>query len=290
MNRQFFTVAAALGLSAAAAALGQSAPQPAKVTAWAQHHGGNFVYSYIVENLSDQPIRRFLIGENYEPQADVGGPQLTVRPRLPGLSHWLPAEVTKSPPGWGAAVAFEEENPKFSIEWIEAAYFRQISPAASADEGPAVVPGAEGILPGTAVSAFAISLPKADYAYANGHAAVYVGDSLSSVPIVKGDSAPPTITLTVERVNQNEARGAWALFNVRYAVSDNYDPGPVAAFEPIAANQPVASGDIVTEKNNSNAWNVKLRNVPGRIYTFSVRAFDASGNMALKQYQYSVAR
>lgn len=261
-----------------------------KVTAWGQHYGGQLIYKYDVQNTSADPIKRFLVGHN-PGDASTAGPELSVVPIRVGNTFWLPPDVARSPSGWGALLAPAEEKEKFSIEWIEAGYFSQLWPKARPSaESPRVVPGATGILPGYTVSEFAVTLPRIDTGYVSGHATVDFGNALATVQMVKGDAIPPAIVLNVERVNQNDVRGAWAIFQVRYSVSDNYDPGPVSALEPINANQPVAAGDIIAEKNNSNAWNVKVRNVPGRTYTFSVRAFDASGNTALKQYQYSVAR
>lgn len=260
------------------------------VTAWGQHYGGQVLYKYDVQNTGAAPIKRFLVGHN-PGDASGAGPELSVVPIRLGNTFWLPSDVARSPAGWGALLAPAEEKEKFSIEWIEAGYFSQLWPKARpSPEAPRVVPGTTGILPGATVSEFSVTLPRTDAGYVSGHATVDVGNALATVQMVKGDAAAPAIALNVERVNQNDSRGTWAIFSVTYSVSDNYDHGPVSAFEPISANQPVSAGDIVTEKNNANAWNVKLRNVPGRIYTFSVRAFDASGNMALKQYQHSVAR
>jgi hypothetical protein len=91
----------------------------------------------------------------------------------------------------------------------------------------------------------------------------------SSIAMLKRQH-PADYRSRVDRLNQNDGRGSWAIFDVKYSASDNYDPGPVCSFEPITANQPVARGDIVVDKNKSSAWNVKLRNVPGRTYTLRV--------------------
>lgn len=260
------------------------------VTAWGQHYGGNVLYKYDVRNTGAAPIKRFLVGHN-PGEASGAGAELSVVPNRLGNTFWLPSDVARSPAGWGVMLAPAEEKEKFSLEWIEAGYFSQLWPKARPSaEAPRVIPGTTGILPGATASEFSVTLPRTDTGYVSGHATVDVGDALATVQMVKGDDTAPTISLNVERVNQNDFRGTWAIFSVRYSVVDNYDLGPVSTFEPISASQPISAGDIVTEKNTANAWNVKLRNVPGRVYTFSVRAFDASGNIAVKQYQYSVAR
>lgn len=73
-------------------------------------------------------------------------------------------------------------------------------------------------------------------------------------------------------------------------MSDGYDPEPAVLFGPITSHLPVDPGHIVAQRTSATAWNIKVRNVPGRTYLFPVRATDASGKMAIESYEYAVVR
>ena len=137
------------------------------------------------------------------------------------------------------------------------------------------------------LSGFAVTLPRDDLAYVRGHATFDTGRGFTSVPLTVGDTVAPTITLNVTRLNHNETKGQWAIFDVTYETSDNYDPLPTTEFQ-ISSTPAATPGDIVTDKKGARAWNTKVRNVPGRVYTFQLQSTDASGNVAKKSYSYSI--
>lgn len=267
-------------------ATAQGAPA-AQVTAWGRHQGGQVVYEYEVRNLSNQPVRRLLVG--HDPSA--GAAELSVLPATTPGSHWLSSSAATRPAGWGTRISFPEESATFFVDWIEATYFKELWPQAPSDtDSPAPVPGGTGIPGGTASRAFSVSVPVVDAAYVSGHASIAVNDDLINVLMQKGDATPPTIDASATRVNQNAGDGEWAIFDVQASVSDNYDPAPEMTFAPITANQSIAPNDVVVSQKSSRAWNLKLRNIPGRTYQLKWVAKDASGNTSTKTYDYSVLR
>src|SRR5262245_32548669 len=121
----FSAVIALSQLAMSAPALAQASP--IKLTAWGQHYGGKVLYRYELQNLSDQPIRRFFIGL-YEPDVGEGYAELSVAPRGPRTSLWVSEQDTARPTGWGVLLFVPEESSTFSLEWIEASYAKQIWP------------------------------------------------------------------------------------------------------------------------------------------------------------------
>lgn len=283
----FGVVVVAAQLATSAPALAQTSP--IKVTAWGQHYGGKVVYRYEFQNLSARPIRRFFIGLN-APEIGEGGPELSVAPRGPGTSLWLSEQVSARPTGWGVGLVYPEGSAKFSLEWVEASYFKQMWPLSPPTENaPTPVAGDQSIVSGRSVTVSA-TVDAIDSAYVSGHATIDLGEHLVSVPIVKADTKAPTVKINAVRLNQNEGRGEWALFHIRTEIVDDFDPNPAVSIAPISSNQLLAGGDVTMDKNNAVAWNARFRNVPGRTYTFSVRAIDASGNEAVESFVYQVGR
>jgi hypothetical protein len=268
-------------------AIAQSATTPVKITGWGMHYGGNVHYRYQVQNGTSSPITRILIG--HYPDTTNGKAELAIPPQADtNDSFWIPADFAARPDNWGVRILYGEESDNFSLEWIEASYNKQLWPAApQAADAPVAIPGNFGIPPGATWDNFSVRLPELDEGYVTGHASVTYDEKNINVPIQKGDSAAPNLTLSVERINQNESRGYWAIFDVRASTKDNYDPAPTLVFEPVTANQTIQANDVFVEARRGN-WKVKLRNVPRRTYQLRFVSSDASGNKAVKTFEYSV--
>lgn len=262
-------------------------PAPSSVTVWARHYGGQVLYSYQVQNLGAKPVGRFWIGKRIHDDGMNGAAELTIAPLSANSTFWLSSDVGQTPAGWGVAMSYVEESSTFSLECIEASYFSRLWPSAPLQDAPRPVPGGNAIQPGATLQGFAITLPQPDLAYVRGHASFATDNGFISVPMTLGDKAPPSVALNVVRLNQNDIKGQWAIFNISYEASDNYDPGPTTAFQ-LLSSPNAGAGDVVVEKNSANAWSAKVRNAPGRVYTFRVQSSDASGNAATKTYSYAV--
>lgn len=274
--------------SMAVAACASAQVAPASVVVWARHYGGQVLYAYEVQNLGAKPVGRFWIGRKIAADGMNGVAELNIAPLSTNSTFWLSSDVGQAPAGWGMAMNYLEESSAFSLECIEAGYFSRLWPSAPTQEAPRAVAGGSAIPPGATLGGFVITLPQADLAYVRGHATFSTDSGFSSVPMKPGDSAPPSIALNVARLNQNDVNGQWAIFNASYEVSDNYDPLPTTAFQ-LLSNPSAGVGEVVMEKNGAKAWSVKVRNIPGRLYTFHVQSSDASGNAATKTYTYAVA-
>jgi hypothetical protein len=283
------TIICALALGFAASVFAQ--PQnPFTVIATAQHYGGRVVYSYEVTNRSGVPVSRFLLGFLLPTKVD-GAAQLSVVPRGGTTTHslWLSPEVVARPVGWGASLEFPDESDTFAIEWVEASYSRKLWPGSPTIEfSPTRSETGLPLAPGTTSNQFSVSVPQVDAMYVNGVVAVDLGTRMVNVPIIKKDQVAPEIRLNVNRLNQNEGNGRYAIFDVRATASDNIDPAPELSMEPVSADTALAPDDVVQDKNSNNAWNLRLRNVPGRTYTLTFRALDASGNSSVNTYSYKV--
>jgi hypothetical protein len=132
-------------------------------------------------------------------------------------------------------------------------------------------------------------LPEADFKYVTGHASVDYGDQMLTFPIQKGDSTPPTISVNVKRVNQNEGNGNWAILEIEASSKDNYDPNPTLVFEPVLATQPLQKGDVIVDAKRGG-WKVKLKNIAGRTYRLKLSSQDASGNTSTSAFDHPVGR
>src|SRR5687767_2475477 len=102
----FFLAASQLAISAPA--LAQASP--VKVTAWGQHYGGKVVYRYELQNLSDRPMRYFLIGLRMPKGGRDGAAELSIEPRGPRNSWWLSEQVATRPTGWGVRLYYPDES------------------------------------------------------------------------------------------------------------------------------------------------------------------------------------
>lgn len=269
---------------------GTSAQPSVQIIASGQHYGGKVVYRHQVVNGSTAPIKRIVLGQRLDDAGD-GDLQLTEMPRGGTTSSfWLPAESVGRPSGWGAKFVFADGNERFAIEIVDAKFYRDRFPRSPAglENAPAAGPSEQPILPGQTTNALFVVVDKIDAAYVSGSVTVEAGDSVFTASIIKRDVTPPELSIIAERVNANEGRGQWALFNVKASVTDNEDPSPLLVTSPVVANGSLAPGDVLLEKNSHSAWNLRLRNVPGRKYTMTFRAFDASGNRTEKSFEYLV--
>lgn len=267
-----------------------SAQPSVQVVASGQHHGGKVVYRYHVVNGSAAPLKRIVLGQRIADNGD-GALELGEMP-LGGTtsSFWLPAESVGRPAGWGAKFVFAEGSERFALEFIDAKFYRERFPRSPVDLENAPQAGLAGqpISPGQMTNSMFVVVDRVDTAYVSGHVTVEVGDSVTTGVIVKGDTSAPQLSVSAERINANEGRGQWAIFRLNASVSDNEDPSPLLSVDPIVANGAIGPGDVLMEKNSNSAWNLRLRNMPGRKYTMTFRAMDASGNRSVKSFEYEV--
>ena len=260
---------------------------PVTVTAWGLHRGGWVVYKYQVKNMGAHPINKFYIGF-YPPTGSAdGASELTVGPYYPGgTSLWLPPSVSQSPAGWGVSLDYAEESATFALEWVEAGFYRSMWPGAQepgipiAQNPPNVMP------PGATWDQFSVTLPKPDYAYVQGHAYMFYGDKEVTVQMVKGDTTPPTLSVSLSPATLWPPNDKLVSITAAITVKDDYDPEPEIKLESITASEMLATGDIQDAQPGTDDRQFSLAakragtNLAGRVYTVTYSATDASGNKA----------
>jgi hypothetical protein len=261
------------------------ADPPVKVTAWGMHRGGWVVYKYQVKNMGTKPIERFFIGF-YPPTATAdGAAELTEGPYYPGgTSLWLPPSVSQSPAGWGVYLSFPEESATFALAWTEAGYYKNMKPKARGVDMPIAQNPPNIMPPGATWDQFSVTLPRPDYAYVLGHANFDYGDNDLTVQMEKGDTAPPTLSVTLSPTTLWPPNNKLAPITATISVNDDYDPEPEIKLESITSSETLADGDIQDAQLGTDDRSFSLtakragNNMAGRIYTVTYFATDASGN------------
>lgn len=261
---------------------------PVKISAWGMHLGGRVVYKYRVQNLGTKPIDRIFIGF-YPPTSTAdGAAELTVAPFYPGgTTLWLPPSVSQSPAGWGVNLSFPEESATFALDWIEAGHYRRMRPKADSPDIP-TAQNPPNIMPsGATWDQFSVTLPKPDYAYVQGHAYMFYGDNELTVQMEKGDTTPPTLSVTLSPTTLWPPNGKFVPVTATVSVNDDYDPAPDIKLESITPSELSAPDDIRDAALGTDDRQFMLKatrdgdNKAGRIYTVIYSATDASGNQSI---------
>ena len=260
------------GLNVASA----SSDAPVSVEVWPLHRGGSVTYQYKVTNLGSKPIDAVTIGWN----PDAPAVELSEPPACLSKSFWLSPDKASSPVGWGAAVRYSDESPKFSIEWIEGNKELQIHPRAGNVTGtPTPTKQANLLPPGKTWDAFSITLEKDDPGYVKGHATVSIGEDIVTVPIKKGDTTPPSVSVSILQVTHPDPTTSILSFSV--SATDNYDVAPTIILESVKSDKQLPQNDVKSQIG-SDVRTVTLKNVSGRKYYITFSATDASGNKGRK--------
>ncbi|MEF9340925.1 hypothetical protein V4889_06930 [Ralstonia solanacearum species complex bacterium KE101] len=256
---------------------------PVKVTAWGMHHGGQVIYKYDVQNLGASQIKRFIVGVNPAGTKD-GALELSVAPNYTGTPFWLPKEAALSPDGWGTLMKYEEGSQTFGIEWIEAGYNKILRPGTPQEPGsPTIMNPPNPIPAGATWSQFGVVLSKPDYAYVQGHAAVdYNGDSIV-IPITKGDNQPPVVQMQGKATPD----GVHYVIDTNLVIKDGVDPAP--EHRATLTRRDTATGGNVEElPAPKHLKQFRVTAFPGKTYTLTVTAQDASGNTGSASYSWSI--
>ena len=140
--------------------------------------------------------------------------------------------------------------------------------------------------PGATWDQFSVTLPKPDYAYVQGHAYMFYGDNEITVQMVKGDTTPPILSVTLSPATLWPPNDKLVPIIAAITVKDNYDPSPEIKLESITASEPLLANDIQNAQLGTDDRQFSLvakragTNLAGRIYSVTYSATDASGNKA----------
>ena len=256
----------------------------ASITAWAMHYGGKVQYTYRLKNLSASPITRFILGVGPEGQDEGKASELTIGPEQDrgANSFLIPLRSAARPDGWEVLYSYENENPKFAIEWIDKALSKELYPG-DPENARFTVPatGPKGIPPGATESNFSIFLATMDAAYVNAHAWVAGGGEWQVIRVIKGDTSPPSLDIIAEPSDHPGKHLGWVELALRVVSHDNYDPNPEVTLDAVSG-----STDSMQVNRHDGSWIVKLKNTPGKSYRLRFRAVDASGNQTVRIFEY----
>ena len=293
-----FKIVCALSLFALSVpAYPQAAVKPVQIIATGMHYGGYVIYRYQVKNKGAQSIDSISLGFTSEEDSSfVGFTEWPDNPTPPEMvtalswypAIWYPPTIISSPDGWGGKrIGEQNETGEIGISWAEGSYAQKLWPRSFKEiHAPKVYPGGKAIAPGQTSSEFSVKVDRPDYAYVQGYASVSYGTNLIFVPIEKGDSIPPTLTVSANPAVLWPPNNKMVDIAVNLTVKDNFDPQPEIKLESITANEPLSAADIAGANIGTDHRRFSLRasragdNPAGRRYTLTYSATDASGNKA----------
>jgi hypothetical protein len=257
---------------------------PVVIKTYAQHVGGNIVYTHQVTNTGTRDIGSFSIGEDTD-MVDVDIPyykdqgELTAMPLgsaeyfasgdvLPLPGDVLPSSVSGLS-GWTAQVIQIEDSGLF-MQWY--------SPSS---------PLLPDIRPGQTAT-FSVTVPKPSAAYLTGHFSAQLGGTgvwKYNDVMQKLDVTPPVLSVSLSPYSiPFGQRGQIVPITATITVSDDYDPAPDIQLVSITANEALVAavdvqGAVVNTDDRSFSLNAAhTTTAVARIYTVTYSATDASGN------------
>lgn len=267
----------------------QTVAKPVQIIATGIHYGGYVIYSYQVKNNGTQGINRITLG--YADEKDNSFKGFTEWPdnpvvELPTVGQWYPPTIISYPDGWGGRlISTADEGGEIGIEWIEGSYAKKFWPRRLNEvNAPQVYPGGKAIAPGQTSGNFSAKLERPDYAYVRGYASVSYGDNSLLIPIEKGDTTPPVLTVSAIPAVLWPPNNKMVGIMVNLAVKDDYDPQPEIKLESITSSEGLAATDLAGADFGTEDRQFSLRasrtgnNLAGRIYTITYSATDGSGN------------
>lgn len=269
----------------------QPITKPVQIIGIGMHYGGYVIYRYQVKNNGTQSINRIILG--YTGETDSGFVGFAALPNdstvdLPMVGQWFPPAIISRPDGWGGKlISTADEGDAIGIDWVEGSFAKKLWPRRLPEiNAPQVYPGGKAITPGQTSGDFSVKLDRPDYGYVRGYASVNYGGHTLPIPIEKGDTTPPTLSITLSPATLWPPNDKLVSVTAAITVKDNYDPAPEIKLESITASEALDAKDIqgaqfgTDDRQFSLAAKRAGTNQAGRIYTVTYSATDASGNKA----------
>ncbi|MBI3479072.1 MAG: hypothetical protein HY016_01760 [Nitrosomonadales bacterium] len=268
----------------------QTNAKPVQIIATGMHYGGYVIYRYQVKNNGTQSINRITLGNTGEEDSSFVGfnelPDDPAAPDLASIDMWYPPSIISCPDGWGGKLITEaDEGGAMGIDWIEGSFVKELWPQLLKEtNAPQVYPGGKAIASGQTSSEFSVKVERPDYAYVRGYASVIYGNDILSIPVEKGDTAPPALTVSAIPAVIWPPNNKMVDVVINLAVKDDYDPQPEIQLVSISSNEVLAADDIQGAQYGADDRQFSLRatrtgtNLAGRIYTITYSATDGSGN------------
>ena len=263
------TCLASLACASSVQALAET-PPTVNVGVYAQHSAGKIMYHYRVINNTQQTISAVAIGRDNQ---NDGNPNNDVYELIELPSGWnekfgIPAASSNAPTGWRVStITPEVQGITHGVSW------EPIN-----DKTPK-------LLAGQTLAKMSVALDKADSSYMTGHAMVTFAEGYPgnlTVPLERLDNSPPSLTVNLSPNTILSQENKFVAINVTFAIKDDYDRMPEIKLQSITANEPLEADDIRDANIGLDDRYLKFRaeskTPPGRIYTVTYSATDASGN------------
>jgi len=256
------------------------------------HYGGYVIYRYQVKNNGTQSINRITLGYTGETDSSfVGVAEWPDDPtvELPMVGQWFPPAIISRPEGWGCKLIGEaDEGSAVGIDCVEGTLAKELWPRRLQEmNAPQVYPNGKAIAPGQTSGDFSVKLDRPDYGYVRGYASVDYGGDALPVPIEKGDTTPPTLTVTLSPATLWPPNNKLVHITATIAVTDDYDPEPEIKLESITSSETLGASDIQDAQIGTDDRSFSLAakragtSLAGRIYTVTYSATDGSGNKTI---------
>ena len=273
-------------------AYSQSIAKPVQIIGIGIHYGGYVIYRFQVKNNGTQSISRITLGYTGETDSSFVGftAELPDDPAvdLPMIDQWFPPTIISRPDGWGGKlISTADEGGGIGIDWVEGSFAKKLWPRRlEVMNAPQVYPGGKAIAPGQTSADFSVKLDRPDYGYVHGYAFVNYGGDTLPIPVEKGDTTPPALSITLNPNKLWPPNDKLLSVTAAITVKDNHDPAPEIKLESITANEALDKDDIKDAQLGTNDRQFQLKaeregkNKAGRIYTVTYSATDGSGNKA----------
>ena len=265
---------------------GAQEPPLFQVKGYGVHEGDQVVYRYRVINNHPTNVANLAQAA----QVEIGRLRFLDEPELTGMPPVGHPPMYDdgvldmvAPPGWEGVVGGEEEHVRHTLWWKVMEH--PSSPYA--------------LLPGQTLMGLSVSRRNANPTYLNSHFHVGTINSVGNFSglIEREDITPPALSVSVRPNVLWPPNEKLIPITATITVKDDYDPQPEVKLESITANEPLEEDDIKDAVLGSDDRQFKLRAErdgkdddkkrnktqpqPGRIYTITYSALDASGNKSI---------
>lgn len=277
----------------------QAGGQPSvTVQSYAKHVGSNTVYTYRVANHGPDRLFSFHIGCNCTNAANANSePQLVIYPVNYDFDKEYGGDsesAYSAPAGWSGGVARYEGTGYVSFEFetslgsgisLLPGYTETFSITTSTKDDSGII----NLYASGGVESEAFFYDKNRRGYLSGHYSYSEDDAsgkyrVVSYPMELLDQTPPILSVTLTPITLWPPNDKLMPVTATVTVTDDYDPESEIKLESISANEALTTGDIQDALYGTDDRNFYLmakragNNQPGRAYTVTYSATDASGN------------
>lgn len=271
-----------IGLASCMALPALAQTPSASISVKAIHHAGHVRFSYSVTNTGTTPIGHFWIGGASSDNGQLTL-SLTSMPRpLPG-SLVLSSEGATAPTGWAGIIITADEEPAFAIDFTDLKDYQRRMPAwKSRGSEPKPASAANYIAPGETRTGFELIAPAIDVEYLHNATVFSDKDVSASVTIQNADKQPPNVGLQgkVQQVGQQ------SIIETKLNVTDNVDPAPEHVVS-LTRSDAATGANVEQLTPPKNVREFRVPAIPGKAYTLTVTAIDASGNAGVGRFSWS---